>query len=385
MDRQWQSMEDLQSMKRKRSEMTSQEQEFVEAAMANRHDSTQASLPRLKTLLKRKPSLIKTAGPAALATAIQGRETQDIVRFLVDQGARFEFAKDNISPLHGAAWDMAHGHWTIENLRVVFEAGLADASGVAVEPPHGGLASHRTLLHIIATFGHPDLAELCLKHGASSTIELKLGEYGQTALQRATKAYHWADRRREVARILLDRGAYYDIFSACSLDDDRRVRELLDENPSAIDERLTAGRTPLHWAAAAGATKCAAILIDAGSDVDARSSGNKTPLHSAAAPIQNVLMGWPYPDTVAVATLLIDSGADMNAQDDKGRTPLHWAAYEGTVEVAELLIERGAKTQLKNKKGKTALEVARKACRHLKPESRQVKKKTGKKKKRGRQ
>ena len=121
-------------------------------------------------------------------------------------------------------------------------------------------SSHRSLLHITATFGHPPLTELLLQHGAGKVIEARLNETGDTALHRATEAGHWWDRRREVARILLDHGAYYDIFSACALDDDERVRTLLAEDPSAVDARHSDRTTPLHWAAAAGAPACAETL-----------------------------------------------------------------------------------------------------------------------------
>lgn len=371
----WKPIEDLRWCKRTRSDMTLVEQEFVHATRLDREGNYAPDLERLLALLAEHPTLIKTAGAAALSTAMQGKEAAAVVRFLVDNGARFEYEKDSYSPVHDAVWSSSHGRQSIEKFRIIFEAGLADAAQIGIKPPHNGLSStHRSLLHITATFGHPELTELLLKHGAGRVIDARLNLNADTALHRASQAGHWWDRRREVARILIGHGAYYDVFSACALDDVERLQALIAEEPAAINARHSDRTTPLHWAAAAGAVACTELLLTGGADVGALHSGKKTPLHKAAAPLDAVPLDWTFPPLDRVIALLVQRGANIDALDDKGRTPLHLATYGGFADAAEQLIALGADTTIRNRRGKTAFEVARMACLYLKPRSLKAKK-----------
>ena len=368
----WNAIEELSWCRRTRSELTAAEQEFVEATALDKDGNWGQDLERMKALLDEHPSIIERAGAAALSTAIRSREpdeeSAEVVRFLVENGARFEYARDCFSPVHEAAWSTAHGQQGIERFRIIFEAGLADAAQVGIEPPHNGLTSgHRSLLHIAAMFGHPALTELLLAHGAAKVIEVRLNGNADTALQRAAHAGLWRGRRREVAEILLAHGAYYDILSACALDDEARLRALLAEDPTAVGARHSDRTTPLHWAAAAGAGACAKVLLAGGAEVGALNSGKKTPLHKAAEPHGVTPADWTFPPIERVIALLVQNGANVNAPDTKGRTPLHLATYGGSAAVAEQLMALGADTTVKNKRGKTAFEVARMDCLYLKP------------------
>lgn len=370
----WDVFDKLNWCRRARSEMTAAEQEFVEATALDKDGNWGQDLGRMKALLAEHPSIIERAGAVALSTAIRSRESDEVsaevVRFLVENGARFEYPKDCFSPVHEGAWSTAHGQLGIERFRIIFEAGLADAAQVGIEPPHNGLTSgHRSLLHITAMFGHPALTELLLAHGAAKAMEVRLNGNADTALQRAAHAGLWWGRRREVAKILLAHGAHYDVFSACALDDEARLRALLAEDPTAVGARHSDRTTPLHWAAAAGAVACAEVLLAGGADVGALNSGKKTPLHKAAEPHGVTPADWTFPPIERVIALLVRNDADANAQDNKGRTPLHLATYGGSAAVAEQLMALGADTTVKNKRGKTAFEVARMDCLYLKPGS----------------
>ena len=358
----WENHDRLQWSVRTRAEMTPTQQAFVEAAMGDwvRLDDM-ASLPRLRAMLAEDPSLIKAAGPAALARALYWRKGEPIVRFLLDKGARLDHPRGIFGPMHEAVWQNR-----VESVRMVLDAGGVDAGQVAIEPPHGGLASHRSLLHISAWLSYVEMTELLLQHGAARTIEARLGGTGDTAMHRALEGWLDSDpyaehdpngiphhrSGREVIALLLEYGAYYDMHSACRLNDVARVKALLADDSKLAVRTHGAGYTPLHYAARGGAIECARLLLDAGADVNADSHSLVTPVHQAA--------------TVDVMALLIERGADVDAQDSKGRTPLHLACRRGAVELAEFLICLGARTLIRNDQGKSPLDVAAKDCIYLK-------------------
>ena len=96
------------------------------------------------------------------------------------------------------------------------------------------------------------------------------GERGTTSLQEAVAPSHWgkdpsrlADRLA-VAHILIEDGAYYDVYSACALNDTARLQELIDEDAAVVDATDDYGMTPLHWAARAGSVECTEMLLERG-------------------------------------------------------------------------------------------------------------------------
>ena len=247
----------------------------------------------------------------------------------------------------------------------MFEAGLFDATPVSVRKPHTGWPDNLSLMYWVAWGGYPDLARLLIAHGAGVHHELQIkgnGERGTTSLQEAVAPGPWKDDndfrsnagKREVAYILIEDGAEYDICSAAGLDDAARVKALLNDDPTNATTEQPYAMTPLHWAARAGSVACADMLLDAGADVNAFTKVHRAPLHLAAEANQE-----------AVLRLLVRRGANVDLQDRKGRTPLHRAAYEGCVATAEALLELGANARIENKNGKNALEVARKEAKFL--------------------
>ena len=142
------------------------------------------------------------------------------------------------------------------------------------------------------------------------------------------------------------------MFSASALDDLDRLKALARDDRDLATAREGTDFTPLHWAAQAGAMKCARWLLSHGAEVDAETVSGLTPLHLAT-------------DHSAMIWLLAENGADLNAADTKGRTPLHHATYDGMLEAAEVLIVLGASVRKLNKGGRTPLGVARKDCLFL--------------------
>ncbi len=310
------------------------------------------TIAQVKALFLRDRGLLSSR--KLVATRALGRTCLDgnieLAEFLLDQGA---------DPQAGVGCARYCAHVSV--LRLLMDRG-ADIH--ALERHH--LFNGGTGFHDAAQMASPELAEFLLAHGGKPHINVKLergGEHGWggwTALMIAAR-HKWGtrERSREVARLLLENGADYDIFSATALGDLKHVRRLLRRDRSLLRQTAGNGATLLHWAAEAGDVRCADLFMAAGIDVNVASNSRRTPLHFAAA--------MDRPDMVA---FLIKSGATVDAQDDKGRTALHEATYQGSRAAADLLIARGASVRIRNKNRKTPLDVARKGCLDLRTKSR---------------
>lgn len=345
-----------------RPDLTLAEQELVRAAMGvnPRRWEAESAPDRMVELIESHPDLLSRIGDRLLSVLVGMRGAGPAVRVLIERGARLDLDASEYNVLHEAAWAGA-----TDTLKEVFEAGIFDATPVSVRKPHTGWPDNLSLMYWVAWGGYPDLARLLIAHGAGVHHELPIkgnGERGTTSLQEAVAPGPWTDDndfrsnagKREVARILIEDGAEYDICSAAGLDDAARVRALLDDDPQSATAEQPYAMTPLHWAARAGSVDCADLLLDAGAQANAITRAHRAPLHFAAEANQE-----------AVLRLLVRRGANVDLQDRKGRTPLHRAAYQGCVATAEALLELGANARLENKNGKNALEVARKEAKFL--------------------
>ncbi len=335
--------------------LTPLEEEFVDAAVRRASDrwTGECDVERMAALVERHPSLLETIGPAVLNITAYRRGCAPALEFLLDRGLVFSVAEHRAKGGKESEYDIVHeAAWagSTDNLRILLERGMADAKSTS--NPHTGWPDNVSLLYWAARQGVGErggvaLTKLLLKHGADPEVKFKgNGERGCTALQEA--CVYGRSNRDGIARALIDHGAHYDAFSASARDDLDRLRECGREEPGVARSLGEADMTPLHWAARAGALRCAKWLLKQGADVDAQTVAGRTPLHMAGGPE----MLW----------LLAAEGADLNAQDSKGRTPLHQAMYGGDLEEAEVLIVLGADVRIPNRRGKTPLEVARKDC-----------------------
>ncbi|MAF12603.1 hypothetical protein CMK11_19315 [Candidatus Poribacteria bacterium] len=336
-------------------EYTERELEFMDAALIRRPpQEATCDVERMQAMFVEEPELIETAGPAALAKAVQSKGALPAVEFLLQRGV----PRITLNPLeHNELSQAVYGN-TVDNLdglRMVFDAGFADASDIQHRWAHSGWPAHVGLLFWARR--EAEVTELLLDHGADRTLEVP-DRGGLTPLQHIV--YEWDGRwgRWEgnfpAGRLYLERGAYYDLFSACGFDDVERVRELIEEDSSCVNTRHANGSAPLHWAARQSSYACAELLLNSGAEVDpVYPSLGFTPFHWAV-----------NPDLVH---LLLDHGADINAQDKKGRTKLHHATSLNSRDMAEDLMALGADVTLRNAKGKTAFEVAGRYCAYLRP------------------
>ena len=217
----------------------------------------------IRDLLERDRSLLveRIEGDATgLHVAVQH---PDAVRLLLEYGAdpNVRDVGDNALPLHFAA-----GGGPIESVRALLDAG-SDVQGVG--------DAHR--LDVIGW----------------ATV--------------------FAEARRDVVQLLVERGAKHHIFSAVALGDLDLVRRVVAEDPSALSRRLS----PTEQA--------------------------QTALHYVVAPPDGLVGGtFRTGEHYRTLALLIELGADLDARDAKDRTPLEVAMLRGDQKAMRLLHSAGA-------------------------------------------
>ena len=343
-------------------ELTANEQLLIAAAAGEhpkRWDAVHSpDVELVREILAEDPTVLDRIGEHLLNAVIDKRGCGEVARLLLDRGTPFEIEQDSYNALHNAAYRGAS-----DTLQAVFESGKADATCVSIEKPHVGWPDNLSLMYWAAVPGRVEVAKLLIQYGVGVHHELPIkgnGERGTTSLHEALAPSQWGDKqrtdgKREVARILIEDGAYYDVYSACALNDTARLQELIDEDPEVVNAIEDYGMTPLHWAARAGSMECAEVLLERGALVNPLNKARRTPLQLAAEA-----------NCADMIRLLAQHRADLNTQDRKGRTPLHRATYQGCVAAAEALLEVGADPTVLNKSGKTAFEIARKDAKYFK-------------------
>ena len=157
--------------------------------------------------------------------------------------------------------------------------------------------------------------------------------------------------KREVAQLLVERGAPVSFGEACALGNEERVKELLGADPSLLRSRTADGFPGLGLAIFFGHGALARWLVEQGADVNAAAENPQrvAPVHAAAAVRDRETL-----------RLLLERGADANAKQQMEYTPLHGAASRGDVEMAELLLAHGANPNARAGDGMTPADVARK-------------------------
>jgi ankyrin repeat protein len=195
-----------------------------------------------------------------------------------------------------------------------------------------------TPLHRAAEYSARSVIELLLdrgadvhaRHGAGAGDNEGYAPVDHQAIDVAL--FHQNRRDLETARLLVRRGAAYDLTIASALGDLDRVKALLDEDPARIREERPCGRRPLPAAVQFGRDHIARLLLERGADPTWR-EGVDAPrgsaLHSAARA-----------GNTAMVDLLLDHGADPNANVNASGNAT-WAAK--TPELRQRLFARGGK------------------------------------------
>lgn len=248
------------------------------------------NLERVRTLLDEDPSLVHRgdrAGGTPLHRAVIGR-APNVVALLLDRGA-------DIHAVHGA--------------------GLGSCSGYAPQ----------------------DLQAIDVAIWGGPSGDRPLGWRSLTA---GVKRW-FAERRAmssqvpydvETARLLVSRGATYDLPTAAALGDLPRVTAILDEEPTRIREARPNGRLALSAAAEFGHMPIVRLLLERGADPtwpDAHDSTRGAALHAAARAGDR-----------ALCDLLLAHGADPNGFVDAAGNAVFAAK---TPELRALMIAHGGK------------------------------------------
>ena len=141
----------------------------------------------------------------------------------------------------------------------------------------------------------------------------------------------WCGRgpHADIARLLLSRGAAYDLTVAAALGDVAQAKEMLDANPGRVAEQRPSGRRPLSAAVHFGHEAIVRLLLERGTDPtwEEPSAPQGASLHEAAQAGNRGLV-----------QLLLDHGADPNSSVDSSGTATFIAA---TPEIRGLLTARG--------------------------------------------
>jgi ankyrin repeat protein len=148
-----------------------------------------------------------------------------------------------------------------------------------------------------------------------------------------------------LVRLLLERGAVVDVFSAAAIGVMGRLSDLLQRDPALTNAQSPDGFSPLGLAAFFGRLDAVQLLLQRGAQVNQPSNNPQkvTPLHSAVAG-----------QHLEIARALLDAGAEVNAVQEGGFTPLMSAAQNGQVELVRFLLERGADRSKTTEDGRSA-------------------------------
>lgn len=156
----------------------------------------------------------------------------------------------------------------------------------------------------------------------------------------------------EVAEVFMRHGAKPDVFEASALGDLEALRRLVNGDRALVNAFAADGFYPLGLAAYFGHPAVVEFLLKSGADVHlaARNAQKVTALHAGASR-----------GGAEIVKLLLEAGADPNVKQERGFVPLHSAAANGNAAVVELLVKHGARADIKADDGKMAADMAAEA------------------------
>ncbi|CAL4919178.1 unnamed protein product [Urochloa decumbens] len=196
----------------------------------------------------------------------------------------------------------------------------------------------RSLLHVAATAGHPQVVLALVEAGGdavASVLNAK-DEEGWAPIHSVASTGN-----AQIMDILLER-----VVLLAS------VNNKIVLPDADVDLTTDGGRTALHYAASKGRLNIAEKLIAHRANVNKKDKFGCTPLHRAAST-----------GNAELCEFLIEEGAEVDAVDRTGQTPLMQAVICENQGVALLLIRHGADVDVEDKEGYTVLGRASNSLR----------------------
>jgi len=209
-------------------------------------------------------------------------------------------------------------------------------------------------LHHAAERGRLDVVKLLVEAG--SNIDWDLTVHHASPLGWATM---FEPTQRDVAEYLIAQGAKVDIFSAISLGDLPKVRQLVETDPIVLRQRMSRCerfRSPIEFATERRQFEIARLLVELGSEItlsEAAGLGHvdlvshrllEKPTKSG---IEMALKSAVLAGQVSTARLLLDAGADPNYAP-QGTSLIFDSIGANDRTMSELLIEFGADLEFKD-------------------------------------
>jgi ankyrin repeat protein len=181
-----------------------------------------------------------------------------------------------------------HQGWT--GLHAAARSGNVDAVRLLLEhgaDPNAREAGDNTYaLHWAAAHGHLEIVRTLLDagadvHGIGDVHELDVIGWATFYRAPGDDPAQMDASRRDLVSLLLERGARHHIFSAMSVGDLDLIQEVVEQNPQALDRRMSRfeqAQTPLHFAINRKRYDILGLLIDLGADLEAKDMIGQTAL-----------------------------------------------------------------------------------------------------------
>ena len=253
------------------------------------------------------------------------KKHRDIAILLLERGANTEI----LSSFGQTALYIASSHGYTDGVRSLIDHG-ADVNAICEDYDEHGNNVKQTPLHVAIYKERRDVAQLLLERGANTEI---LSSFSQTALYMASSRGYvdgvWS---------LIDHGA-----------DPNMICKDYDEHGDNVEW------TPFHVAIYKERRNIMILLLKRGADTETRSSRDETALYMAS-----------HCECADIVRQLISHGADLNAvcedfdvyYGDVKWTPLQVAICKGTRQISRTLLEYGANPNKLDNWDVTALHLA---------------------------